>query len=114
MCNFDNIERCELWHEKETKARKLHKCDCCYGQIEKGATYTRHFSKFEGYIIDEKLCAACQADRDKFAAAHGGVLCAPSDLKEMVHECVMERESIAQMLKWSRMLKQIDSRKGER
>lgn len=110
MCYIE-FDLCEVWDEREiTKARKTHKCDCCRGIIDKGCKYWRHFSKFEGEITSEKICLACQHDREVFAKAHENMRPCPSATKEMVHECLHEREDFKQMLQWARMLRRMDNR----
>lgn len=70
MCDID-LEPCEAWSETSRRARKLHECDCCGGDIHPGETYVAHFSKFEGEVFFEKQCAACEATVIVFAKEHG-------------------------------------------
>lgn len=111
MCYIDTDSYSEVWNEKEQKARKNHKCDCCNGPILKGEKYIRHFSIFDGQVTSEKCCESCQYDRSDFSKHHEHWTPSPGCTKELVHECLMERESFPMMLKWARTLKRMNKRK---
>ena len=89
MCDI-GLEPCSLWSEVPHKARKVHTCSSCRGHIDKGNTYTRHFSKFEGDITSEKLCAPCQVARARFTEAHGDLTPTPSGFANMLEDCVVD------------------------
>ena len=111
MCDIDTDSYSESWSESEVKARKPHRCDCCGGPILPGQKYTKHFSKFEGEITSEKCCAECFIDRSEFSKAHEYWTPSPGCTKDMVDECLRERESLPMMLKWARTLKRMEKRK---
>ena len=111
MCYVD-LEPCEVWTEWEVKARKSHLCDCCRGVISKGQTYTRHFSKFDGEISSEKICHNCDVERSEFAKMHEHTTPSPSNTKDLIDECLHERESFRDMLKWARALRKMDARRS--
>jgi len=48
-----------LLEEKEVKARKKHKCDCCLKPIEIGTIYHREKSIYEGFQ-DFKMHIVCR------------------------------------------------------
>lgn len=112
MCSIDTDSYSELWDERQVKSRKPHLCDCCGGRILVGQIYTKHFSKFEGEITSEKICNDCFVDRSEFSKAHEYWTPSPGCTKEMVEECMRERESFPMMLKWARMIKRMDRRRG--
>lgn len=111
MC-FVDLEPCEVWEERHRKARKVHRCSCCGRAISPGERYLVHFSVFQGDPTSEKCCAACEADRQKFADAHGGTLCTPGWLPNMLRSCIGEDPDSEET--WAPMLKSIRSRaRGE-
>jgi hypothetical protein len=104
MCYVD-LEPCEVWEERHRKARRQHRCSCCRRAIQPGEQYLVHFSVFEGNAETQKCCAECERDRQTFADAHGGTLCQPSFLPEMLGNCIGdEPESEAD---WRPMLDRI-------
>ena len=113
MCQIDVDNYSEVWHEQEVKARKQHVCDGCNGLIAKGSKYTKHFSIFDGQVTSEKCCAACDVDRAEFSKHHEYWMPSPGCLRELVEECLGERESLPMMLKWARVLRRIKSAKVE-
>lgn len=113
MCDIgDDAEPFETVCETERKARKPHRCDCCSGIISAGETYLNHFSKFEGEINSEKMCAACLRDRKDFVDEHG-FFTTPSDTPDNYRDCVDARDDFASMLKWSRALRRISNRRQQ-
>jgi len=110
MCDIgDWSEPFEMFCESEVKARKAHMCDSCGGRIEPGTTYLRHFSKFEGDICSEKMCALCLVDRKEFTDEHGVFTC-PSETPGAFQDCIESRDNFSSMLKWARALRRIKSR----
>lgn len=109
MCYVD-LEPCEVWDERERKACKSHKCNCCGGAIRPGEMYLVHFSVFEGLPNSEKMCGPCRDDRKEFADAHDGTLCQPHHLWEMVSGCIGEGFDEGDDEKWKAMLARIDDR----
>ena len=89
MCYVD-LEPCELFEEKIVKAKKQHKCSCCFGKINVDENYLRHFSVFEGEKTFNKACMLCYNDRDKFAQEHDGMLCAPEWFENLLRDCIVE------------------------
>lgn len=115
MCDLgDYLEPFEFSAEYERKARKPHLCNLCEGSINPGEKYIKQTVKFMGEVSSENLCAACVKDRDIFADAHGGIFSTPSSTKELIEECLSEREDFKDMLKWARMLKRINGRREAR
>lgn len=108
MC-FVDLDPCELWTEYERKARKPHKCACCYGTIKAGEFYLVHFSVFEGSPTSEKMCLPCKADRAEFAAAHGGMMHTPSWVETGVRNCIGEGDNDEQ---WRALLDRILARRA--
>ncbi len=106
MC-FIDLEPCKVFDEHHRKARKPHECSCCYGTIKAGDRYLVHFSVFDGSANANKMCAACEADRSEFAAAHDGMMCVPHDLQLHLRACIGEGDDDEQ---WKAMLKRIESR----
>lgn len=90
MCDID-LEPCDLWSEKQVKARKPHTCSCCGGAIKPGELYTKHFSKFEGDTTSEKACSACQAMRDEFLEIHKTVG-NPGYMEDALRDCIEMEE----------------------
>lgn len=91
MCYVD-LEPCEVWNERQRKARKSHRCECCRGTIAAGEMYFAHFSVFEGDATNAKMCLRCNTDRDLFAAAHDGKLPTPGGFYAMLRECISEND----------------------
>jgi hypothetical protein len=111
MC-FIDLDPCEVWDERERKARKEHKCGACGKTIRVGETYLTHFSVFEGNANSEKMCFPCRDDRKQFADAHDGTLMTPSFLRQMVAECISEGDEESER-QWKPLLDRIDSREQE-
>ncbi len=109
MCSLD-LEPCDVWHEEHVTARKEHKCDCCGGPILPGQQYLKHFDKFDGEITSEKMCLACEADREDFARHHEGSMANPGYTKELVIECMSDTHKWKERLHWARMLRRMDKR----
>ena len=109
MCYID-LEPCEVWEERERKARKEHRCSCCHGAILAGQVYLVHFSVFEGTATSGKMCTACRDDRATFAADHDGTLCTPSYFPQMLRECIGEFFDEADAAHWKAMLGRINGR----
>lgn len=95
------------WSEREVTARKAHRCDSCDAAILAGERYLRHFSAYDGSVVSEKLCAACDKDRDLFGDAHDGYPI-PSYFQEMLQECIAEEPESA--AKWGPMLAALKAR----
>lgn len=89
MC-FVDLEPCEVWDERDRKARKEHKCSACGGKITVGSLYVVHFNVFEGEAKSDKMCKPCEAARREFAKDHDGMLCMPRELINMIRECIGE------------------------
>lgn len=111
MCYLD-LEPCEVFDERERRARKEHKCDCCHGLILKGQKYHSHFSIFENEITSEKICEKCYADREKFAKEHDNMRTTPGYTYEAITECYHESDGWREKVKWKRILKRMDRRKA--
>lgn len=62
MCLIDG-EPFDAWDEKDHKAKKTHRCSCCWGPIQKGEMYT-------GSVEHSKVCGGCQKDRLAFSKEH--------------------------------------------
>lgn len=63
MC-FDYDDYCEVWREKKLKARKLHRCHECGGEIAVGDRYRFVFSIFKGVMDQFQECEKCEAIRN--------------------------------------------------
>lgn len=115
MCSI-YLEPCSLWSEVAHKARKTHICSACRGLIHKKETYIRHFSKFEGDITSEKLCAPCQVARTRFTEAHGDLTPTPSGFASMLRDCVVDSgESVdgGHGDEWEMMLSEMRQRRDD-
>lgn len=88
MCSID-LEECEVWSEKERRARKQHECSSCGAPIKSGSIYLVHFSIFAGNITSENMCKPCVTVRRRFAEEHGQSF-TPGSLFEILEECVSE------------------------
>lgn len=86
MCYID-LEPCTVWDENTVRARKIHRCDCCGGDILIGRRYTRHFSVFDRSPTSEKMCAACTKMSLAFSDEHGQ-RANPSAMRELLDECI--------------------------
>jgi hypothetical protein len=112
MCELDFDGYCEVWDESIIKkARKQHRCDSCGGTIEKGSSYIKHFSIFEGSVTSDKMCNDCDDDRTAFSKEHGNMLPAPSGFKDVLYDCIGAGHGWKELLRWKRMLKRMDNRK---
>ncbi len=110
MCEIDlDGYRCELWNETERRARKQHKCDSCYRAIQPGERYVSHFSKFEGEVTTEKICADCNEDRKEFSSAHGEIYFSPGSWLEVVYDCMSEDEEDRE--RWQPMIDRVKVRR---
>lgn len=107
MCDID-LDRCEVWDERHVVARKLHGCDCCNGPILPGERYVRHFSRLDGEITSEKMCAACDSDRTEFATWPGHMQTNPSYFPELIQSCLDEDDESEDL--WRPMLERIEAR----
>lgn len=103
MCELMELEPAGVWVESKRKARKLHRCDCCLGRIEKGSFYFKHFSVLGGYATSEKICEGCYGDRAEFAAEHNSLVPTPSYFREMLNECIYEDRKYSQPWRLIRM-----------
>lgn len=90
MCDLDYGDGAEVWKDTRRKARKPHRCSACAATIEAGQTYVHHVSIYDGSTNTEKICAACEAARDRFEEEHE-VGIAPSALPDLLRECFQER-----------------------
>jgi hypothetical protein len=72
--------------------------------------YLAHFSVLDGEATHEKCCAACKADREAFAAEHGGTMPTPGWLWHMLTDCISDEPESAS--KWEPMLQRMKQRKG--
>ena len=106
MCDID-LEPCEVWRETRRRARKAHRCSCCRVEIPAGEMYCDHFSVYEGDGRREKLCLVCHADRERFADAHGGMICMPDHLPDMLADCIAEGDEESEQM-WKPMLDRIN------
>lgn len=113
MCEIDSDETCEVFNETTRTARKSHRCACCRGMINKGERYLVHFSVLAGDITNEKMCRFCTKSRSEFAKQHDGILFSPSVTREVIGECLSQRQSFSSMRKWARVLRDMKKRKDE-
>jgi len=56
-CDCD--ETADIWVEVKRRARKVHRCSECRGEIKKGETYTRISSLYDGRWTTSKQCEDC-------------------------------------------------------
>ncbi len=49
-----------LLHSERPKARKVHRCNCCTGEIPAGIQYCRETYVYDGRVYDWKVCAPCE------------------------------------------------------
>ena len=108
MC-FIDLDPCEVWVERDRKARKEHVCHGCKRTIRVGETYLSHFDVFEGQPTSQKCCRECAADREEFAKEHDGMMGTPSRLLADLHDCLGEGDNDAA---WQAMIARIKARKG--
>jgi predicted RNA-binding Zn-ribbon protein involved in translation (DUF1610 family) len=101
MCDI-GLESAELWHETPRKARKNHKCSSCGGIIHPKATYTVHFSIYEGAATSEKICDPCREARAEFADAHDGVSPTPGYFPQLLDRCIADGDEESEK-KWKPM-----------
>jgi hypothetical protein len=106
MC-FIDLEPCDVWRETRRRAVKEHLCSCCRRAIPPGEDYLVHFSLFDGDTHSAKCCAECERDRQEFARAHQGTLCAPDYLPDLIAECISEEPETEAM--WRPMLARIEA-----
>jgi hypothetical protein len=66
MCDYDPPDF--IW-TRQPKARKQHKCQECFGTIEKGEKYQKTTSKYDGAIDTYETCLPC-ADLYIYANQH--------------------------------------------
>lgn len=116
MCDIDwDGERPSVWTERTVTAKKEHQCDSCGGTIRPGKQYLRHFSVFDGYASDEKLCGACKGVSDDFKKDHGGRVGSPSYMPELLRECIeMEGPQSPASKKWKAALGEMSRRRSRR
>jgi hypothetical protein len=51
----------EFWNSTLIRiSRQVHKCEHCYGKIDKGQSYYRETGKYEGEFCDYALCLRCK------------------------------------------------------
>lgn len=108
MCSID-LEPCEVWDEREVRARKSHVCSSCDGPIRAGELYVRHFSIFEGSLCSGKICDACAKDIAEFADAHGSGGCQPGYFEQLLIDCIAEGDEESDRV-WSPMLERLRAR----
>ena len=110
MC-FIDLDMATVWRESERKARKEHKCSCCWGGILIGARYLSRFSVHDGRASSERMCLPCRDAREEFTAAHehdGAYIPVPSFFSEMLAECIGDGEESEK--RWAPMLDAINAR----
>ena len=49
----------EFYNEKFQKAKKPHKCDCCFKTIEIGERYCYQSGKYDGDFFTRAWCRDC-------------------------------------------------------
>lgn len=118
MCYID-LEPADLWVEEKGVAKRDHRrpCSCCRRPILKGDVYWTHFSKCDGSVTSEKMCADCHADRDEFGKAHGGMVSTPSFFRQMLADCIHENETEEDdggETDWRPMLERIQARRPKK
>jgi len=96
MCevDYDDGESWSMWEERQVKARKAHRCDCCDGTIAAGELYRRHFSVSDGSICCERACAACVVAIDRYIEVHRWRT-NPGGMPDLIEHCVEEERDEA-------------------
>lgn len=61
MCRIDYCDDCVSFGNDERRARKSHKCCDCGREIKPGETYNYAKWLTDGYFMEAKTCAQCQA-----------------------------------------------------
>jgi hypothetical protein len=67
---FDG-DPCEFFHSETRKARKVHRCSECGGDIKKGERYQRDSGKNEGEFWTFVTCLICAEIRSVFTCGEG-------------------------------------------
>lgn len=74
MCMIDHAEWCEWSSSREHTARKTHRCDECYRDIQPGERYRIGVGGQDGSIWSEKQCRHCWAASVWLTEVCGGFL----------------------------------------
>ena len=100
MCVIE-FEPCEVWTETPRKARKMHRCSCCFATIPLGEAYRAIFAVDEEGKLYEKSCGLCGAARDEFAEAHDGQSPNPSCFQSVLADCISDGDEESET-RWRR------------
>lgn len=60
MCFYSDENGPSVFREKRTKARKVHKCSECEGEIAVGEVYRNIFGVWDGEYNVFKICEPCE------------------------------------------------------
>lgn len=111
MCEiYDDGDNAAVYHVRERRAQKPHRCHACGAIILPGERYAYGSGVFDGRGFSEKACLACAKLRKDFGDAHQ-YYAAFSELAERLHECVAEGD--AESLSWQNALFVLRARRDE-
>ena len=74
MCMIESGERYDVYHSRNPKARKRHKCSECSRVIEVGETYRVTEGLYDGVWSMNKVCAHCSVPASWLAENCGGYM----------------------------------------
>jgi hypothetical protein len=69
-CDSEDLETCEVWRKKMTRARKEHGCDCCTDPIRRGDLYSYTFYILDGDASTMKRCLRCETLYQRLVKLH--------------------------------------------
>ncbi len=108
MCEiYSDGDTCDVWEERQVRARKRHRCHECGGHIEAGTNYRRIDSLYEGTWAHHRVCEPCWEVWERFSREHGSLIVL-NTLEEMLVECVDYNEGSAEQ--WGRDLEALRER----
>lgn len=104
MCECD-FEMPDVFHQKNVKAKKFHRCDECRGWIEPGESYLNSFGIWDGSARTYKTCSDCREFADWAEEQHGDDICYAfgnmvTDIGDCLHE-MGDKKVVAEMsIRW--------------
>lgn len=109
MCEiYDDADMCDVWEERQVRARKSYRCSECGGQIESGSHHRRIDTLYEGSWDHHRVCEPCWDLWTRFSAEHGNRIVL-NTLEETLSECVDYSDESAE--RWKRDLEAMRERR---